>query len=104
MVIGGNVRHKSNLNYHVKNTATEANIGLLKKLWRRHFAFRFGVGETSGSGGINLRLSPIVADIGHVNNLANLHRKVLPENAPDRRRHLRLENLNLMHKLMGVIL
>ena len=68
--IGGNVRHKSNQIYNVKNTATEPNIGFEQNLWQRHFAFRFGVDETSETGGISLRFNPIVLDLAYVHNLA----------------------------------
>jgi hypothetical protein len=68
--LGGNIRHRSNQLYNTKNTATEPNIGFEQNLWQRHFAFRFGVDETSGTGGISLRFSPIVIDIAYVHNLA----------------------------------
>ena len=68
--VGGNIRHRSNQLYNTKNTATEPNIGFEQNLWRRHFAFRFGVDETSGTGGITLRFSPLVIDIAYVHNLA----------------------------------
>ena len=68
--IGGNIRHKSNQIYNVENTTTQPNIGFEQNLWRRHFAFRFGVDETSGTGGISLRFSPIVIDLAYVHDLA----------------------------------
>jgi hypothetical protein len=68
--VGGNIRHRSNQLYNTKGTATEPNIGFEQNLWQRHFAFRFGVDETSGTGGISLRFSPIVIDIAYVHNLA----------------------------------
>lgn len=68
--VGGNVRHKYNEIYNVRNTATEPNLGFEQSLWQRHFSFRFGVDETSGTGGISLRLNPLVIDIAYVHNLA----------------------------------
>jgi hypothetical protein len=68
--VGGNVRHKYNQLYNVRNTATEPNLGFEQNLWRRHFAFRFGVDETSETGGISIRLSPLIVDIAYVHNLA----------------------------------
>jgi hypothetical protein len=68
--VGGNVRHKSNQIYHVESTATEPNIGFEQSLWQRHVSFRFGVDETSGTGGISVRFSPIVIDLAYVHDLA----------------------------------
>ncbi|GGB21138.1 hypothetical protein GCM10011511_51120 [Puia dinghuensis] len=68
--VGGNVRHRSNQLYNTKNTATEPNLGFEQNLWHRHFAFRFGLDETSGTGGISLRFSPILIDVAYVRNLA----------------------------------
>lgn len=68
--VGGNVRHKYNQIYNVKGTATEPNIGFEQSLWQRHFSFRFGVDETSETGGISLRFSPLIIDIAYVHNLA----------------------------------
>jgi hypothetical protein len=55
--------------YNVKNTTTEPNLGFEQSLWQRHFTFRFGVDETSETGGISLRFNPIVIDIAYVHNL-----------------------------------
>jgi hypothetical protein len=68
--VGGNVRHKSNQISQVNSTSTEPNFGFEQNLWQRHFAFRFGVDETSETGGISLRFSPIVIDIAYVHDLA----------------------------------
>jgi hypothetical protein len=68
--IGGNVRHRSNELYNTEGTAVEPNLGFEQSLWRRHFVFRLGLDETSGTGGITLRFSPIVVDIAYVRNLA----------------------------------
>jgi hypothetical protein len=68
--VGGNVRHKSNQIYNVKGTAVEPNIGFEQNLWRRHVAFRFGVDETSETGGISLRFIPFAMDIAYVHDLA----------------------------------
>jgi hypothetical protein len=69
--VGGNVRHKSNQLYNTKGTATEPNLGFEQNLWRRHIAFRFGVDETSGTGGISLRFNPMIVDIAYVRNMAS---------------------------------
>ena len=68
--VGGNVRHKYNEIYNAKNTATEPNLGFEQSLWGRKISFRFGVDETSETGGISLRLNPLVIDIAYVHNLA----------------------------------
>ena len=68
--VGGNVRHKYNELYNAKNTATEPNLGFEQSLWQRHFSFRFGVDETSETGGVSLRFNPLVIDIAYVHNLA----------------------------------
>lgn len=68
--VGGNVRHKYNDISHTGGTATEPNLGFEQNLWQRHFAFRFGVDETSGTGGITIRFNPIIIDIAYVHNLA----------------------------------
>jgi hypothetical protein len=69
--VGGNVRHKSNQLYNTKGTVTEPNLGFEQNLWRRHIAFRFGVDETSGTGGISLRFNPMIIDIAYVRNMAS---------------------------------
>lgn len=68
--VGGNVRHRSNELSGVKGTAAEPNLGFEQNLWRRHFVFRFGLDETSGTGGITLRFNPIIVDVAYVRNLA----------------------------------
>jgi hypothetical protein len=68
--LGGNIRHRSNQVYGTKNTAAEPNIGFEQTLFRRHFTFRFGLDETSGTGGISLRFHPINIDVAYVHNLA----------------------------------
>ncbi len=68
--VGGNVRHRSNELYNTASTATEPNLGFEQNLWHRHFAFRFGLDETSGTGGITLRFNPLVLDVAYVHDLA----------------------------------
>jgi hypothetical protein len=68
--VGGNVRHRSNQLYKTKSTATEPNVGFEQSLWHRHFTFRFGMDETSGTGGISLRFNPINIDVAYLHNLA----------------------------------
>jgi hypothetical protein len=68
--VGGNVRHKYNEINNTRGTATEPNLGFEQSLWQRHFSFRFGVDETSETGGISLRFKPLVIDIAYVHNLA----------------------------------
>lgn len=68
--VGGNIRHRSNRLFNTMNTATEPNLGFEQNLWHRHFSFRFGVDETSGTGGISLRFNPVIVDVAYVHNLA----------------------------------
>jgi hypothetical protein len=68
--LGGNLRHRSNQIYHSSNTSTQPNLGFEQTLWQRHFSFRFGLDETSPTGGISLRFRPIILDIAYVHNLA----------------------------------
>ena len=68
--LGGNIRHRSNQIFNTSSTATEPNIGFEQNLWQRHFAFRFGLDETSETGGISLRLNPLVVDLAYVHNIA----------------------------------
>ena len=68
--LGGNIRHRSNQIYNTSSTATEPNIGFEQNLWQHHFAFRFGLDETSETGGITLRFNPIVIDLAYVHNMA----------------------------------
>ena len=68
--VGGNVRHRSNQLSGTSNTATEPNAGFEQSLWHRHFTFRFGLDETSGTGGVTFRFQPITIDIAYVHNLA----------------------------------
>ena len=48
----------------------QTNLGLEQNLRKRHFAFRFGLDETSKTFGMSFRFSPIVLDIAYVDNLA----------------------------------
>ncbi len=68
--IGGNIRHRYNQIYGTSNTAIEPNLGFEQILWQRHFTFRFGLDETSETGGFTLRFNPIVFDLAYVHNLA----------------------------------
>ncbi len=68
--LGGNIRHRSNQIYNTSSTATEPNIGFEQNLWQRHFAFRFGLDETSETGGISLRINPVVLDMAYVHDMA----------------------------------
>jgi hypothetical protein len=68
--LGGNIRHRYNQIYGTSNTAVEPNIGFEQNLWQRHFVFRFGLDETSETGGMTLRFNPLVLDLAYVHNLA----------------------------------
>jgi hypothetical protein len=68
--VGGNVRHRYNELYNTNSTATEPNLGFEQNFWKRHVAIRFGLDESSGTGGLSLRFSPIVVDVAYVRNLA----------------------------------
>jgi hypothetical protein len=68
--LGGNIRHRFNQIYNTSSTATEPNIGFEQNLWQRHFAFRFGLDETSETGGMTLRFNPAVIDIAYVHDMA----------------------------------
>jgi hypothetical protein len=68
--LGGNVRHRSNQIYNTSSTATEPNIGFEQNLWQRHFAFRFGLDETSETSGITIRFNPVVFDMAYVHDMA----------------------------------
>ncbi|HEX4851460.1 MAG TPA: hypothetical protein VFV08_11670 [Puia sp.] len=67
--VGGNIRHRSNELNNTSGTATEPNLGFEQNLWHRHFAFRFGLDETSETSGISIRFNPIIIDIAYVHNL-----------------------------------
>jgi hypothetical protein len=67
--IGGNFRSKQN---HIAGTSSsqiKPNIGFEQNLWNRHFAFRAGVDETSGTGGVSLKFQPVTIDIAYINNI-----------------------------------
>ena len=68
--LGGNIRHRSNQIFNTSSTATEPNIGFEQNLWQRHFAFRFGLDETSETGGLTLRFNPVVLDMAYVHDMA----------------------------------
>jgi hypothetical protein len=68
--LGGNVRHRMNQIYGTSGTAIEPNMGFEQNLWMRHLALRFGLDETSETGGMTLRFSPFVVDLAYVHNLA----------------------------------
>jgi hypothetical protein len=67
---GGNIRHRYNQIYNTSSTAIEPNVGFEQNLWQRHFAFRFGLDETSETSGISLRFSPLVFEMAYVHNMA----------------------------------
>jgi len=67
--LGGNIRHRYNEIYNTSQTNTEPNIGFEQNLWARHFAFRFGLDESSKTGGISIRFHPIIFDVAYVRNL-----------------------------------
>ena len=67
---GGNIRHRSNSLLNTHSTAIEPNLGIEQNIWKRHFAVRAGLDETSPTAGISLRFSPVVMDIAYVHNLA----------------------------------
>lgn len=66
---GLNWRKTQNKIRNATTTAVEPNIGFEQNLWQRHFAFRFGLDETSETAGISLKFLPLVADIAYVHNL-----------------------------------
>jgi hypothetical protein len=68
--LGGNIRHRSNQIYNTNSTATEPNIGFEQNLWQHHFACRFGLDETSETGGMTLRFNPLVLDVAYVHDMA----------------------------------
>ncbi|OIQ93652.1 hypothetical protein GALL_244110 [mine drainage metagenome] len=70
--VGGNLRHRSNQINNNNHTDIEPNIGFEQNLWQRHFVFRFGVDETSPTGGFSIRFNPVVIDFAYVNNLAGV--------------------------------
>jgi len=66
---GGNIRYRSNQISHTKQTDIEPNIGFEQNLWHRHVAFRLGLDESSPTGGISIRIRPIILDVAYVHNL-----------------------------------
>ena len=68
--VGGNIRHRENQLNNVNATSTQPNLGFEQNLWKRHFAFRFGLDETSKTFGMSFRFSPIAFDLAFVDNLA----------------------------------
>ena len=66
---GLNWRKTQNNIRNVSTSALEPNIGFEQSLWQKHFAFRFGLDETSETAGITLKFLPIIADIAYVHNL-----------------------------------
>ena len=67
--IGGNLRNKQNHIAGTSSSQVKPNIGFEQNLWNRHFAFRAGVDETSGTGGFTLKFQPINIDVAYVNNI-----------------------------------
>jgi hypothetical protein len=68
--VGGNIRHRANQIYNTSSTAIEPNMGFEQNLWQRHFAFRFGLDETSETAGMSFRFSPMVFDFVYVHDMA----------------------------------
>lgn len=68
--IGGNTRYTSNQVYNTTHHQSEPDLGFEQNLFKRHLAFRFGLDETSGTGGISIRYRPVTIDVAYVHDLA----------------------------------
>lgn len=66
---GGNVRNKYSQLSGTKALTVEPNVGFEQNIWKRHFALRAGLDESSYTGGISIRFSPIVLDMAYVYDL-----------------------------------
>lgn len=67
--IGGNLRCRHNEISNSSSSKIEPNIGFEQNLWKRHFALRAGIDETSGTGGFSLKFQPLTLDVAYVNNI-----------------------------------
>lgn len=67
--LGGSLRHKHNDISNTSSSNLEPNIGFEQNVWNRHFAFRFGLDETSATGGFSLKFQPITFDFAYVNKI-----------------------------------
>ena len=67
--IGGNIRNKYSQLSGTRSIAYEPNLGLEQNIWKRHFALRAGLDESSYTGGLSVRFSPIVLDMAYVYDL-----------------------------------
>lgn len=67
--IGGNMRYRSNEISNTSSTAFSPNVGFEQNVWNRKFAFRFGLDESSPTGGFSIRVLPIVLDVAYLRNL-----------------------------------
>ena len=52
-----------------------------QSLWQRHISFRFGVDETSETGGVSLRFSPLVIDVAYVVALTDISYDMISSNS-----------------------
>lgn len=67
--LGGNLRYTSNQIYNTSSSKIEPNIGFEQNLLQHHLAFRFGLDETSETGGLSVKFQPITIDIAYIHNL-----------------------------------
>ena len=66
---GGNIRSTYNQIYNTRHLNPAPNLGFEQNLYKRHFAFRFGLDESSETGGISIRFRPVAIDVAYVHNL-----------------------------------
>ena len=67
--VGGNLRHQHNAISNNAASNFEPNIGFEQNVWNRHFAFRFGLDETSPTGGCSIKFQPVTFDFAYVKKI-----------------------------------
>jgi hypothetical protein len=66
---GGNFRYRHNQISNRTTTNTAPNLGFEQNLWKKHFAIRGGLDETSPAFGLSARFAPIIMDVAYINDL-----------------------------------
>ncbi|HXB43049.1 MAG TPA: hypothetical protein VNV85_03295 [Puia sp.] len=67
--LGGNLRHRHSEITNTSSSNLEPNIGFEQNILHRHLAFRFGVDETSPTGGFSIKFQPVTFDFAFVNKI-----------------------------------
>ncbi len=67
--VGGNIRNKHSQLSNSTTLTIEPNVGFEQSLWKRHFALRAGMDESSYTAGFSIKFLPVSFDVAYIYNL-----------------------------------